>query len=649
MGEREPENPSGLEGWKRWVTLATPVVIFVVGIFAWIAGHHGWKGVVFVAAIVIGLFVTLRPRRVVAHTLPPIQDFGSALLPAALPLLAIFISGSSAFPVLIQLVTVPLAILIAWRLIVLPGASDTKSWFARAWKTVSDGVAERHELRHVLLFVALVALVVVGFILLSPHVNPFEARPGDSTNLLAAAVDLWLVAIVLRLFAYGDTIPRLVVALLAIALVIWGASWAGIIGAWDFFDGIGVVLGAAFIVCLIATIELEMATELFPRVKRVLDRFKVNQTWSRALGYSLSIAAAIAVVLAALASWNEVRQTSKAEVRGGGENPSELIPRVGQSNRELGSRFSPTMVFTNDERWWPVQVTGFARDPRAELLGNYVVPTDHPPATLPKRCPNLVKPPCFNLTIHCELPDDCVDPPGHPGKAVYVRVLRRGHPEAKRGPDPFAVDAGPYNQQTAVIVQYWFFYRYNDWVRPVLTGKLSERHEGDWEAITIGLGKKRPLYAAYSAHCGGNWRDWDDVRVSDVPREPRLHPIVAVAEGSHANYFETQDRRSPDWAGCANRLPDGAATLISYASNIRDETEDGPTWRPLGNQLIILKRHKWPMSFVGTWGEDTRTFLTNRRPHKLQVTPGGPATPSLQLLWTDPLLAIFHSEHWHGP
>ena len=83
-----------------------------------------------------------------------------------------------------------------------------------------------------------------------------------------------------------------------------------------------------------------------------------------------------------------------------------------------------------------------------------------------------------------------------------------------------------------------------------MTGKLSERHEGDWEAITIGLGKKRPLYAAYSAHCGGNWRDWDDVRVSDVPREPRLHPIVAVAEGSHANYFETQDRRSPDWAGC---------------------------------------------------------------------------------------------------
>jgi hypothetical protein len=230
-----------------------------------------------------------------------------------------------------------------------------------------------------------------------------------------------------------------------------------------------------------------------------------------------------------------------------------------------------------------------------------------------------------------------------------VRVLRRGHPEAKRGPDPFAVDAGPYDQRTWVILQYWFFYRYNDWVRPVLTGELSERHEGDWEAVTIGLGKKAPLFAAYSAHCGGNWRDWSDVGVSPVPTGPRLHPIVAVAEGSHANYFESQDRRSPDWAGCAGRLPDGAATLISYASNIRDKTEDGQTWRPEGNHMIILKRRKKPMSFVGTWGANTKTLLVNRRPHDLESTVGGPPTPTLQPLWYDPLRQIFHSEHWHGP
>ena len=115
--------------------------------------------------------------------------------------------------------------------------------------------------------------------------------------------------------------------------------------------------------------------------------------------------------------------------------------------------------------------------------------------------------------------------------------------------------------------------------------------------------------------------------MSDVPGEPRLHPIVAVAEGSHANYFETQDRRSPDWAGCANRLPDGAATLISYASNIRDETEDGQTWRPLGNQLIILKRHTRPMSFVGTWGEDTRTFLDEPPAAQAPGDAGRPGYP----------------------
>src|SRR5207244_6685096 len=29
-----------------------------------------------------------------------------------------------------------------------------------------------------------------------------------------------------------------------------------------------------------------------------------------------------------------------------------------------------------------------------------------------------------------------------------------------------------------------------------------------------------------------------------------LHPLVAVAEGSHANYLHATDERSPEWSGC---------------------------------------------------------------------------------------------------
>jgi hypothetical protein len=76
-----------------------------------------------------------------------------------------------------------------------------------------------------------------------------------------------------------------------------------------------------------------------------------------------------------------------------------------------------------------------------------------------------------------------------------------------------------------VVVQYWFFYAYND-------APINE-HEGDWEMIMILLDNaENPVSAVYSQHLQGQRAAWGDVEKTGAK-----HPNVYVARGSHANYF----------------------------------------------------------------------------------------------------------------
>jgi hypothetical protein len=75
------------------------------------------------------------------------------------------------------------------------------------------------------------------------------------------------------------------------------------------------------------------------------------------------------------------------------------------------------------------------------------------------------------------------------------------------------------------IIQYWFLYVYNN-------GLLNE-HQGDWEVIQIFINDKgNPSRAIYSQHINGENAKWEDVEKFD-----QTHPVVYVAQGSHANYF----------------------------------------------------------------------------------------------------------------
>lgn len=68
-----------------------------------------------------------------------------------------------------------------------------------------------------------------------------------------------------------------------------------------------------------------------------------------------------------------------------------------------------------------------------------------------------------------------------------------------------------------IAIEYWFLYLYNDFV---------DRHEADWEGVTVFLDNGTPLGIAYSQHQGRSW----------VAAPPGGHPVVYVAGGSHANY-----------------------------------------------------------------------------------------------------------------
>jgi hypothetical protein len=71
-----------------------------------------------------------------------------------------------------------------------------------------------------------------------------------------------------------------------------------------------------------------------------------------------------------------------------------------------------------------------------------------------------------------------------------------------------------------LAIEYWFLYLYNDFV---------DRHEADWEGVTVVVDSGTPLGLSFSQHQGRKWAAWPAALTDD-------HPAVYVASGSHANY-----------------------------------------------------------------------------------------------------------------
>jgi len=96
---------------------------------------------------------------------------------------------------------------------------------------------------------------------------------------------------------------------------------------------------------------------------------------------------------------------------------------------------------------------------------------------------------------------------------------------------------------TWAILQYHFFYAFNDWR---LAANGMNHHEGDWEMTAVYLRNNSPYAVLFSQHGAGNIEKWDTViKAIDNQGNSTEHPVVYVALGSHANYSKPEVIRSP--------------------------------------------------------------------------------------------------------
>ncbi|MEO8689693.1 MAG: hypothetical protein ABI611_15965 [Solirubrobacteraceae bacterium] len=187
--------------------------------------------------------------------------------------------------------------------------------------------------------------------------------------------------------------------------------------------------------------------------------------------------------------------------------------------------------------------------------------------------------------------DDFIGDPKRDYRAQYVK-LRIARPELKNRVHGHAVEAGG-----RVWLQYWLWYFYNDYSLALGAGL----HEGDWEGVMLRMHDDEPDLALYAQHTHAEKRPWHEVEKLDG------HPLVYVARGSHASYFEAGFHTTEAWYD----LADGKRKSPDLELEILDG--DGPGWA------------LWP----GRWG-DTHPML-----------PGGiqqpsPTGPGAKKQWKDP-------------
>ncbi len=156
-----------------------------------------------------------------------------------------------------------------------------------------------------------------------------------------------------------------------------------------------------------------------------------------------------------------------------------------------------------------------------------------------------------------------------------------------------------------LVLQYWFFYLYNDW---------NDRHEGDWEMIQLLFDAPdaqaalatEPRLVAFAQHEGAELSDWSD-DVLEVVDDTR--PVVYVAAGSHASYFSGDrwfGKSAQSGFGCDNTLPPS-----------QDVSPD----------VVMLRDDALPVwtTFEGHWGEKQPSFNN------------GPTGPNMKTQWTTPV------------
>ena len=232
-------------------------------------------------------------------------------------------------------------------------------------------------------------------------------------------------------------------------------------------------------------------------------------------------------------------------------------PLKAQTDESIASQYAPVLHFTQAEKFYPTTVDYLIDSSvlkQRNLFGDSSV-VDAAPR--PDNLGTYTSNDLFldnKLVTFESISADYSSKASSLGYHAYVHVERR---------------------DSSIVVQYGLFYAYNN-------GPLNN-HQGDIEVIEVFLDNANsPQSLLLSQHGAGQNAAWSDVE------KVGSHPVVYVAEGSHANYFR------------------------SYQGKMGIENDvvgsDGKTIMPADLNLVLLGEsgnhpasQSW-LDFAGRWG-----------------------------------------------
>jgi hypothetical protein len=573
--------------------------------------------------------------------LTPFSELLIALRPLLVPVLVLLASFTVNIWLGFQVAAGLVLVLVVHGAIVRPerDRSSDLSELSTWWHAIEHGISNTlKKLCKIGIPTTLVIWLVISAVGFGSGI--FRGQGGLAAALLVVALGALTGALLVRLHAYANTwLRRIVALLLATATFMAVGGVAGVLWDWKLSAPLSLAAAVGAALALLATLAAEWIKQpvlTAAQTKRKEELYGLGMFLSVLSGVSLMGA----TTLSLLALDNPLRVNDLD--RDLGPHPRLYTG----SDKSPEYQYAPVLAFTRDERWTPDETRPYFNSAHVERRDGSVAPPGE------YTCPSVGPRACLRVTIGCRsVADGCTGAlPEHKGSdpvtsgAIYVRTLRRPKPDDQSNDAvalrtvfrPLTATAA----RTDMLLQYWLFYPYDEWTTKILGARLTQRHEGDWESVAVGLDARRqPLFVAYSAHCGGTWERWG------ATKHFRAHPLVAVANGSHANYPEAGAQRPPDFTSC-KRLPRGVGTLLGFAANVRDRTSDDWEWGAA--RVISVTEKDWPMRFPGTWGGNDVTQFKNARTFT-SAPGGGPASPPLQALWQDPITTIFCDRYWDGP
>jgi hypothetical protein len=217
---------------------------------------------------------------------------------------------------------------------------------------------------------------------------------------------------------------------------------------------------------------------------------------------------------------------------------------------DLLKRFQPVLRYDSNEQFFADSAAQFMVNPgnelrrkRTEAASGAVLARAVPKGDEPRLELSFLGPKTY-ADGSAVLEGDVIGVSGKDYREQYRR-LRVSHPELSNVTYAHAIEAN-----RRIWLQYWLWYFYNDYQLSFALGT----HEGDWEMVQYRMADDadEPDVAVYAQHRYGEMRLWEDIEKLGE------RPIVYVARGSHASYYEAGFHQTEAWYDLADgkrRMP----------------------------------------------------------------------------------------------